>query len=153
MADRASFGFSCRTAARVTMSPPQAVNWQRSAVRGNQVRHVAVAVLDGLQQGHLGTVGLGVGIGAVLEQHLHHRQIVVLGRGHEGKGEIVVGFLGVGIGARGQQQRDDVAPAELGRARQRPLLARRLKMDRPGSAAKSERTLSMSPLTQARLMS
>jgi hypothetical protein len=108
-----------------------AVNRQQSTVRGNQVRHVAVA-LDGFQQGHLGTVGLGVGIGAVLEQHLHHRQIVLFGRGHEGKGEIVVVFLGVGIGARGQEQRDDVAPAELGRARQRPLLARRLKMDRAG---------------------
>ena len=68
----------------------------------------------------------------MLEQHLHHREIVLLGRGHEGKGAIEVAFLGVGIGRRGQQQRDDLAAAELGRARQRPLLARRLKMDRPG---------------------
>ena len=89
-------------------------------------------LLDRLRQGHLGAVGLGVGIGAVFEQHLHHRQIVVLGRGHERKGAIHVAFLGVRIGARSQQQRDDVTPAELGRARQRPLLARRLKMDRPG---------------------
>ena len=109
----------------------QAVNRQRSAVRGNQVRHVAVA-LDGLQQGHLGAVGLGVGIGAVLEQHLHHRQIIVLGRGHEGKGAIVVGFLGVGIGARGQQQPTMSRRPNSAAPRQRPLLARRLKMDRPG---------------------